>query len=160
MSNRVNTRHLLLVAGITGALLATSGCALFRSNTGYQLSPESRPLEVPPELSTPSSEDALRIPAASAATPAAASGAFTLADTPVSVYGRVGIALGRIDGVTIKERSQLLTVFTVDYEGESFLVRIAPQGEGVRISAASSEGRELTSGAAAKLLGILRQRLG
>ena len=101
----------------------------------------------------------MRIPAVSAAQRGVESGAFTLMDTPTSAYGRIGIALARIDGVSINERSQLLTVYTVTYEGETFLIRIVAQGDGARVSAASTEGREVSTGSAAKLLGLLQQRL-
>ena len=144
---------------IAGAMLASSGCSIFRGKTGYELSPESRPLEIPPDLSTPADDGAMRIPAVSAAQRGTESGAFTLADTATSTYGRVGIALARIDGVTISERSQLLTVYTVAYKGETFLIRTAAQGDGSRVSAASTEGREISAGVGAALLGLLRQRL-
>lgn len=159
MNDTVALGRKLMLAVLAGALLASSGCSWFRGKTGYELSPESRPLEIPPDLNAPVSDSAMSIPQVSAAQRGLESGAFGLQDSPMSAYGRVGIALGRIDGVVISERSQLLTVYTVRYEGESFLIRIAPQGEGARVSAASSEGRELSSGAGAKLLGLLRQRL-
>lgn len=149
-----------IVVAVAGALLASSGCSVFRGKTGYELSPESRPLEIPPDLTAPTEDGAMRIPAVSAAQRGVESGAFTLTDTATSAYGRVGIALARVDGVTINERSQLLTVYTVTYEGETFLIRIVAQGEGARVSAASTEGREISAGAGAKLLGVLRQRLG
>ena len=142
------------------AVLATSGCSWFRGKTGYELSPESRPLEIPPDLDAPPHDGALSIPAVAASQRGIESQAFNLDDTPAGAFDRVGIALGRIEGVSISERSQLLTVYTVAYEGETFLIRIAPQGEGARVSAVAGEGREITSGAGAKLLGLLRQRLG
>ena len=161
MSNLSISGRGLVVAVVAVAVLATSGCSWLRGKTGYELSPESRPLEIPPDLDTPSRDGALSIPGAAAPQRAVAqSQAFTIQDTPTGVFGRVGIALGRIDGVTINESSQLLTVYTVVYEGETFLIRIAPQGEGARVSAVTGEGREITSGAGAKLLGLLRQRLG
>ena len=159
MSNRVLNGRGLLVVVVAAALLATSGCSWFRSKTGYELSPESRPLEVPPDLTSPAGNDALRIPEVSASQRGIESGAFLLADSPISAFGRVGIALERIEGVTLKERSQLLTVYTVAYQGDTILIRIGPQGDGARVSAASSEGKEITSGPGATLLGLLHQRL-
>lgn len=152
----------LILALAAAALVATSGCSMFRGKTGYELPPESRPLSIPPDLDAPATGDGLRIPAAPVATAAAAAPAqaFTLSDTPASAFGRVGIALTRIDGVSVSERSQLLGVYTVAYEGETFLIRISPEGQGVRIAAASADGREINSGTGAKLLGLLRQRLG
>lgn len=152
----------LLLALAAAALVATSGCSMFRGKTGYELPPESRPLSIPPDLDAPATGDGLRIPAAPVATAAAAAPAqaFTLSDTPASTFGRVGIALDRIEGVSISERSQLLGVYTVAYEGETFFIRISPEGQGARIAAASTDGREINSGAGARLLGLLRQRLG
>ncbi|MCX7556996.1 hypothetical protein OS187_09215 [Xanthomonadaceae bacterium JHOS43] len=150
----------LIFAAVAVALLATSGCSWFRAKTGYELSPESRPLEIPPDLNAPSNDGALRIPGVAASQRGVETQAFTLQDTPASAFERIGIALGRIEGVSISESSQLLTVYTVSYEGETFLIRIAPQGDGARISAVTAEGREIGSGAGSKLVGLLRQRLG
>lgn len=152
----------LLLALAAAALVATSGCSMFRGKTGYELPPESRPLSIPPDLDAPATGDGLRIPAAPVATAAAAAPAqaFTLSDTPASAFGRVGIALDRIEGVSISERSQLLGVYTVAYEGETFFIRISPEGQGARIAAASTDGREINSGAGGRLLSLLRQRLG
>ncbi len=157
-------RSMILAAAAT-ALLASAGCSMFRGKTGYELSPESRPLEIPPDLDAPATGEGLQVPAVSSSAargPASAppAQAFTLGDTPASVFGRVGIALDRIEGVSISERSQLLGVYTVSYEGETFLIRVSPEGQGARVAAATTEGREINSGAGAKLLGLLRQRLG
>lgn len=154
--------RLLILAAASVALVAASGCSMFRGKTGYELPPESRPLEVPPDLDAPATADGLRIPGTTSAPAATAAPAqaFTLNDTPASAFGRVGIALTRIDGVSVSERSQLLGVYTVAYEGETFLIRISPEGQGARIAAASADGREINSGSGAKLLGLLRQRLG
>ena len=162
MSSPSKNARLLILTLASTALLATSGCSLFRGKTGYELSPESRPLEIPPDLDAPATGEGLQVPAATSMSvaKAAPAQAFTLSDTPASTFGRVGIALERIEGVSISERSQLLGVYTVAYEGETFLVRISPEGQGARIAAASTDGRELNSGAGAKLLGLLRQRLG
>lgn len=156
-----HARLLILTVAAT-ALAATSGCGMFRAKTGYDLPPESRPLEIPPGLDAPATGDGLRIPggASTSAAVAAPAQAFTLADTPTSAFGRVGIALDRIEGVSISERSQLLGVYTVAYEGETFLIRVSPEGQGARIAAASTDGREINSGPGARLLGLLRQRLG
>ena len=160
MSSLTSNGRGLIVAVVAVAVLATSGCSWFRGKTGYELSPESRPLEIPPDLDAPPHDGALSIPAVAASQRGIESQAFSLDDTPAGAFDRVGIALGRIEGVSISERSQLLTVYTVSYEGDTFLIRIAPQGEGARISAVAGEGREITNGAGAKLLGLLRQRLG
>lgn len=150
-----------MLALMAVALLSASGCGWFRPKTGYELSPDARPLEVPPDLDPPSSEGAMLLPQPSAAAAAArVSQAFVLADTPASVFERVGTALARIEGVTVNERAALLKLYSVRYEGQILLIRIAAAGEGARISASDSEGREISAAPAAKLLGLLRQRLG
>lgn len=167
MNSNTNIRQGLILGAVVFALLSMPACGWMRSKTGYELSPEARPLEIPPEMNAPRSDLGLQVPQV-ASSPQGASGsqavapsqAFTLADSAAGAYQRVGIALDRIEGVSINERSQLLTVYTVSYEGETFMIRISPEGENARVAAASTEGRELSSGAAAKLLGLLRQRLG
>ena len=163
MSNLVSNGRGLILVAVAVALLTTSGCSWLRGQSGYELSPESRPLEIPPDLDAPAIEAGLRIPEIPATAPSRSnmSGAFVLQDTPMGAYGRVGIALSRIEGVTISERSQLLTVYTVSYEGETFLIRIAAdKDDGARVVAATTDGREISAGAGARLLGLLRERLG
>lgn len=170
MSNPLKLRGAVL-AVVALAVFASSGCSWFRSKTGYEHSPESRPLEVPPDLDRPTTDPTMQVPAVAGA-PAAGSGtpatrqmalpssAFVVQDTPDSVWTRLGLALQRTDGVAVGDAARMLSVYNVTFEGESFLVKIEPSGEGTRISAVSGEGRELDRGAGAKLLGLLRQRLG
>lgn len=164
-------RTLLAVAALA-ALVSTSGCSMFRSKSGYESSPESRPLEVPPDLTLPRSDSAMAIPqvrgggAATTATvpgpvPAAAAGTgFTISDSIDSAWQRVGVSLGRIDGVDILNRAQVIGAYEVRFGGSDFLIRVQAEGSGSRVSAAAADGRALTSGPAAELLGILRGRLG
>lgn len=167
MSNPTKLRG-AVVAVLALAVVSASGCSWFRGKSGYENSPENRPLEIPPDLDRPAIDPTMQVPAPAAAAggsvgarPAALpSQAFTVADAPDSVWRRVGLALQRVEGVTVNESAQLLSVYNVTFEGESFLVRIAPEGEGSRIAAVSQAGSELNSGAGAKLLGLLRQRLG
>lgn len=164
-------RTLLAMAALA-ALVATSGCSMFRSKTGYESSPESRPLEVPPDLTLPRSDSAMAIPqvrggaAATSATvpgtvPAAAAGSgFSISDSVDSAWQRVGVSLGRIDGVDILNRAQVIGAYEVRFGGSDFLIRVQAEGSGTRVSATAADGRALTSGPAAELLGILRGRLG
>lgn len=154
-----------LVLAIAAATL--SGCAWFRSEPLYLESRESRPLEVPPDLVLPSSASALQIPPVSASAPTpgeappAAFGpatAFEITDSAESAFRRVGLALGRIDGVTATPVSALSS-HEVAFKGESFLVRLTAQGEVVRIDAISPEGVAIRGGAAGELLGLLKARL-
>jgi uncharacterized lipoprotein len=146
---------------LAASLLALSGCSWFRSASPYAQSPENRPLEVPPDLSLPNTTQAMRVPAATtpAAPAAAASAAFVIADSKASAWRRVGLALDRIEGVVIGERVELVGAYNITFRGESLLVRAAEEGQGARISAVTSDGREATTSAAAALLGELRTRL-
>jgi uncharacterized lipoprotein len=142
-------------------LLSTAGCSWWRGRTGYENSPESRPLEIPPDLDTPTTDPAMQIPAATgASTTAAAARSFIVADAAASTWRRLGLALERIDGVTIDSRAELLSVYNVSFQGSSFLVKVAAEGEGSRISTVNADGQELTTGAAALLLSRLKERLG
>jgi hypothetical protein len=95
---------------------------------------------------------------AKAAQPATGS-SFVIADATDSAFRRLGLALERIEGVSIENRAEVLSVYNVSYEGESFLVKVAAEGEGSRISAVSQDGQEMTTGAAGKLLVLLKTRL-
>lgn len=169
MSNPTKLRGAVLTV-LAVAVLSSSGCGWFRAKTGYENSPENRPLEVPPDLDRPTVDPTMQVPAVAGGRDTVAPGgsrpvalpsqAFVVADTPDSVWKRLGLALQRIEGVSIGDSAQLLSVYNVNYDGENFLIRIAPSGEGTRISAVTSDGRELDRGAGAKLLGLLRQRLG
>ncbi|HET6603216.1 MAG TPA: hypothetical protein VFG21_03230 [Xanthomonadaceae bacterium] len=153
---------------VAGLSLAMSGCNWFRPNTGYQTSPESRPLEVPPDLDAPPRDDTMRIPevaggsgsSARASAPAGAVADFRLDEPAAGAWRRLGIALERIDGVSVQERAELLGVYTVSYQGSEFLVRVQAEREGSRVTAVDAQGRAATSGAATSLLGVLKQRLG
>lgn len=157
--------HVLLVAVGSAAL---SGCAWFRGKDApYLESRESRPLEVPPDLVLPSSSAALQIPAAAAGAPTPGeappsaigpASAFEITDTAESAFRRVGLALGRIDGVTATPVAALNS-HEVGFRGESFLVRLVAQGDVVRIDAISPEGTPISGGAAGELLGLLQARL-
>lgn len=160
-------RRASTIALISIALVSLSGCRLFRSNTGYTDSPESRPIEVPPDLDTPRADPSMHVPAVDASavsTPVAQAPVtgtpFAVADTVDSTWKRLGIALERIEGVTVADRAQLLSAYGVQFEGEEFLIKVSADGDNSRISAVSASGGEVNSGAAGKLLGLLKQRLG
>lgn len=169
----IRSSHLvrrLLVAGLATSIVATSGCGWFRASTGYETSRETRPLEVPPDLTSPTEDPSMQLPAAAQA-PRAPTGAqatagsavssFQVADSAGETWRRVGLALERIDGVAITNRAQLLGSYEVQFRGESFLVRVQ-QGEGdtSTVTAVNAAGQSVGTGAATELLGQLRQRLG
>lgn len=150
-------------------LLAAPGCSWFRGKSDYASSPQTRPLEVPPGMDTPVVDPARQIPdvapAAASATRSAAvptaADEVLVQDTVESTFRRLGLALERTDGVSVEDSAELLSVYTVRYQGESFLLRVqAADGGGSRISAVAADGTPLAGGSSAALLGALRQRLG
>ena len=142
------------------AMTLGSGCSWMRGKTGYELSPENRPLEIPPDLTAPTVDPAVRVPPlASARAPQAASAAFTLSNSTEKVYESLAGALAGVPGLKINEAARLLMAYNVSFEGETLLVRVSPEGTGARVAAVTQDGREASSGAGAKLLGLLKQKL-
>lgn len=165
MNSKSSPARIALSAALIALLLASTGCSWFRGRSGYENAPESRPLEIPPDLDRPASDASMVVPAVAAnprvsAPGVAATGeSFEIADSGASAWRRLGLALERIDGVTIDDRAELLSVYNVTFGGESFLVKLAPSGSSSRISTVSRDGAELTTGAAGRLLALLRHRL-
>ncbi|MDQ3270281.1 MAG: hypothetical protein M3Q11_08875 [Pseudomonadota bacterium] len=159
-----NTR-LALGGVLLLSLVATSGCAWFRKTDElYAQSPESRPLEVPPDLDRPNSSASLNSPgvasaAATAATarPAAATAVgFTTTGTRDQVYSKVEAALAEIEGVQIASRAIGLGVFDVNYQDSNFLVRVAEVGPSVYVSAVDPRGLPAAGEAPTRLIMALR----
>lgn len=163
MNRNIKLPRAIPLVALMLALAASSGCAWMRGKSGYENAPESRPLEVPPDLDAPRIDPAMNIPEVAGAqrAPAAASSApFTVADATDSTWRRVGVALERIEGVTIADRAQLLSAYGVRYQGEEFLIRVSADGDKSRVHATTADGANASSAAAGKLLGLLKQRLG
>ena len=177
----------LLAALVGVALLSSSGCVWLRTkfaNTAvYEDSEQVDPLEVPPDLDVPDSSAGVAIPnvtpnprtqgvAAGSAPPAAApvpvpvpvtavgADGFMLADTTESAFRRVGVALGKIDGVVPGESTQSPNTHTVTFLGTTMLIRVDAAGDGSRVSAAGLDGTPLTTAAAVQLLALIKARLG
>lgn len=156
-----------LAAVLLLSLAATSGCAWFgKSNELYADSPESRPLEVPPDLDRPRTQAAMGVPAAttaSAAAPAAAVDGtaigFTTTGTRDEVFAKVDAALTAIDGVQVASRASALGVFDVNYQGSNFLVRISAVEAGTRVSAVDPRGMAATGEAPTQLIATLRNTI-
>jgi uncharacterized lipoprotein len=176
MSLSTTTARTLLATAVATALLASSGCSWMHRpdgslkflpashNADYKLSQENRPLEVPPDLDTPSTDPSMQIPAVRAAsagsTAAGAGGSFSITDTPAGAWDRMGKALARIDGVTITQRSNLLDSYEVQYKGATFLLHAIPDGASTRIDAIGQDNQPVRTPQADELLGLLRGRLG
>lgn len=169
----------LLVATVIVAVFASSGCSWIRNKWGneaeYQASRQNQPLEVPPGLDTPPTAGGVQIPEVSgnaaapvapgvpgsAADPAVAGiESFTLDDSVASSYRRIGIALGKLEGVTIGERAQLLNSYEVTYKGVTVLLRAEAAAEGTRVVALGPDGQPVRTGVATELLALLKARLG
>jgi hypothetical protein len=155
----------LAFAALAIAALGVSGCKWFKKgNPDYALSPETRPLEVPPDLNLPNTAGAMKLPpaagqvSAQAGAVASATG-FNVAGPRDEVFARIGIALGGIEGVAIASQSQLLGTYDVSYEGGNFLVRAVAVEAGTYVSAIDPRGLP-AAGSAPKLITALKAKLG
>lgn len=159
----------LLAVSVAGGL---SGCKWFSKKGAkgdYALSPEMRPLEVPPDLNLPSTAGAMNLPATASqvqsqgqgSAPAAASNTgFNATGSRDEVFTKVGDALGGIEGVTIASRAQLLGTYDVNYEGSNFLVRVVGVQAGAYVSAVDPRGLPAQGDAPTKLIAALKAKLG
>jgi uncharacterized lipoprotein len=163
-ASRVATTALVLAA-----VLVTSGCSWFRKEDKlYAGDPTSRPLEVPPDLDMPRTEGAVAVPGASATASATASAApvagvsngFTVAGSRDDVFAKVGDALGKIEGLSVASRAQLLGVYDVAYEGSNFLIRVSAVDAGAYVSAVDPRGQPATGEAPTKTITALKAALG
>lgn len=155
---------------VLAALVATSGCSWFRKEDKlYAGDPTSRPLEVPPDLDLPRTEGAVAVPgttSATASTTAAAapvagvSNGFTVPGSRDDVFAKVGEALGKIEGLSVASRAQLLGVYDVAYEGSNFLIRVSAVDAGAYVSAVDPRGQPATGEAPAKAIAALKSALG
>jgi uncharacterized lipoprotein len=159
----------LALALLAVAVLGVSGCKWFRKgNPDYAMSPETRPLEVPPDLNLPNTAGAMKLPpsADQASTAQGPSGAvasasgFNVAGARDEVFTKLGDALAGVAGVTIASRAQLLGTYDVSYEGSNFLVRVVGVEAGAYVSAVDPRGLPATGAAPTKLIAALKAKLG
>lgn len=162
-------RVLSLALLATATVAATTGCFRKGARGDYALPPETRPLEVPPDLNLPNTAGAVQVPAlaststrsgSTAASAQANQGGFTVAGGRDEVFGKLGDALAGVEGVTIASRAQLLGSYDVAYEGSNFLVRVVAVDAGSYVSAVDPRGLPATDPAAVKLVAALKTRLG
>lgn len=158
----------LAIAVVAVAVVGTSGCRWFKKdNALYTQSPETRPLEVPPDLDRPRTDGAMALPEAptsvtrsgTAAAPANSNVSFSATGTRDVVFGQVGEALAAIDGATVNSRSQVLGTYDVSYADSQFLVRIASQQGGAMVSAVDPRGVAATGDAPTRLIAALQAAL-
>lgn len=154
-----------LLAFTTVAMLG--GCSWFGGAKGdYALSPEARPLEVPPDLNLPDTSGAMALPPApgqarpqATAAPAASPSGFTVAGGRDEVFARVGTALEGIEGLKIVSRAQLLGTYDVNYQGADFLVRVVGVEGGSYVSAVDPRGLPANAEAPLKVVAALQAAL-
>ena len=159
MNSVMRTVRPLLGGAIVVALLASTGCHWFRSSD-YTRSAEHRPLEVPPDMDQPATDNQLPLPAeagAASTTPNAIG--FVVADSVENVWGRLGPALAGIEGVVVNGQAESLRSYDVTFQGQSFLVRLENTAGQTRVSALSPSGQVLRAGPASVLLDQLRSKL-
>ena len=163
----------LAIAAVVAATLA-SGCSWFRKDDGvYEQAPESRPLEVPPDLDLPRTDAAVGVPvtasamapaapaaSASASASATAPSGFTVPGSRDDIFNKVGEALATVEGLTIASRAQLLGAYDVAYEGSDFLVRVSTVEAGVYISVVDPRGLPAAGAAPGKVIAALKAKLG
>jgi uncharacterized lipoprotein len=130
-----------LIAAISIALLG--GCSMFHrhDNNYYSKAQETKPLEVPPDLETPSTSNELTVPAAGSASAASSTSATTssappqvspggdslhVADSVGHAWTRVGLALERAQVGTISERNETAHSYTLDVAGLKASAPAAP----------------------------------
>jgi uncharacterized lipoprotein len=168
---RSNAPRAIVIAAAVLVTVGASGCHWFKKDSAYQMSPQSRPLEVPPDLDRPVTEGAMQVPGAgtqsvtrsemSATSQASASASgFTVAGDRDDVFAKVGAALAGVDGLTIASKAQLLGTYDVSYQGDNFLVRVTKVDAGVYVSAVDPRGMPATSAAATQLIATLKSGLG
>jgi uncharacterized lipoprotein len=162
----------LAVAALAVAVLAASGCSWFRKgNDLYAQSPESRPLEVPPDQTLPDTAGAMKLPGDAtqsvsrssmtpAASPAPDNTGFTVQGDRDAVFDKIGEVLASTEGVTIASKAQILGTYDVDYEGSKFLLRVTKVQAGAYVSAVDPRGLPATGAAPTKLVSALKAALG
>lgn len=159
----------LALALLAVSVAGLSGCKWFGKKGpkgDYALSPETRPLEVPPDLNLPSTAGAMQLP--NTASQVRASQVATASPTSFNLTGssrddafnKVGDALAGIEGVTIVTRAQMLGSYDLSYEGSNFLVRVAAAGVDANISAVDPRGLPAAGEAPANLIAALKAKLG
>ncbi|MDR2871454.1 MAG: hypothetical protein LBV45_02825 [Xanthomonadaceae bacterium] len=168
-------RALSMTLVVVMVVSLASGCSRFRKGEAktkgdYVLSPEMRPLEVPPELTLPDTSGAMALPppvtvsrgggSTQAGGPATSVSGFTVpGGVRDDVFGKVGTVLGRMDDITVVNRAQLLGSYDVSYRGSNFLVRVTTVDAGAHVSVVDPRGLPATGEGPARVMTELRSAL-
>jgi uncharacterized lipoprotein len=155
------TRSLIWLALAIVMVSATTGCSWLKKRVGYENSKQTSPLEIPPGLDAPSTNNALLVPSVdgTAAQGQASVETFTVNDGLESTWKRMGLALNRIEGVTVTGSAQALGSYDVRYQGLNYLIRAENAGQTTRVTAFTSEGPAAANSPAGRLLALLKARL-
>lgn len=164
--------RVVAVTVLATAVLASTGCSFFRKGTGdYVGPPETRPLEVPPDLDLPNTDAAVKLPPSDGSVsrsslpspaPAAAANAtgFTVPGDRDATFAKVGELLASTSGVTVASKAQILGTYDLDYAGSKFLLRVTKVEAGSYISAVDPRGLPAPGEAPAKLITALKASMG
>lgn len=161
----------IVAAALVVAVIGASGCRWFRKGDElYAQSPESRPLEVPPDLDQPDTSGAMKMPASGASVtrssmpaPAASTGSttgFTVPGERDAIFEKIGEVIADTAGATVVSKAQLLGTYDVDFEGSKFLVRVTKVDAGAYVSAVDPRGLPATGEAPTKMIAALKAGLG
>jgi len=145
---------------IASALLVglLGGCSWFHKDSKlYTETP--RPLEVPPDLDKPSVDAAMKMPTTASANAAAPLG-FTVPGERDAIFATIGDELGKVEGLNVASRAQLLGAYDVNYKGADFLVRVTKVEAGVYVSAVDPRGMPATGEAPTTLIATLKAAMG
>ncbi|MDH5829493.1 hypothetical protein QFW80_03040 [Luteimonas sp. M1R5S18] len=161
--------RVLAICLVAAAVVGTSGCKWFRKGSElYTASPESRPLEVPPDLDRPDTSGAMQLPefatgsVTRSAMPAAGSAqpnGFAVAGEVDAVFVRVGEVLAATEGLTVVNRAQLLGTYDVDYGDAKFLIRVTRTDTGAYVAAVDPRGLPAAGEPPQRLIAALRAAL-
>ena len=75
-------------------------------------------------------------------------------------HGTVGDELGKVEGLNVASRAQLLGAYDVNYKGADFLVRVTKVEAGVYVSAVDPRGMPATGEAPTTLIATLKAAMG
>lgn len=155
------TRSLIWLTLAVVMVSATTGCGWLKKRVGYENSKQNNRLEIPPGLDAPSTNNAMIVPNVEGTTTQGEVSVetFTVNDTLESTWRRMGLALNRIEGVTVTSNAQALGSYDVRYQGMNYLIRAEAAGDATRVTAFTSEGAAAANSPAGRLLGILKSRL-